>query len=185
MALLACKKGARWSIDKDLSEEGLMNARPKKKLCWNCEGNVSLKAENCPYCGVSVVGLSSEISSETPTPPYRLVNPAQEPAIPVSPFADSDVDEDEDVESAPAHDEVAAQAPLDVKDDDSKKVVLVLTLLAAGSIFFIFGFALLLFSDEGYLSLHWNAAYWFVYLLLALPMLFIGFRKLNALTESN
>lgn len=159
-----------------------MNARPKKKLCWNCEGSVSLKAETCPYCGVSVVGLSSDISSDIHNPPYRLVNPAQESPIPVSPYAENESEESD--EGEPAEDEAGSEASAartGDAGDDSKRVVVVLTLLATGSIFFIFGFALLLFSEEGYLSLHWNAGYWFVYLLLALPMLFFGFRKLNAL----
>lgn len=157
-----------------------MNARPKKKLCWNCEGNVSLKAETCPYCGVSVVGLSSDISPETPIPPYKLVNASQEAAIPLAPYAAVDEEaSDKEVE------EESNEAPVEdsTKEDDSKRVILVLALLLAGSLFFIFGFALFLFSDEGYLSLHWNAAYWFVYLLLSLPMLYLGFRFLNRLSE--
>lgn len=162
-----------------------MNARPKKKICWNCEGNVSVKAETCPYCGVSVAGLSSDISPETPIAPYRLVNPAQESPIPVSPYLDEEdakasyEDEDED-----SNDElVGAASDSSHGEDDSKKVVLVLTLLLGGSIFLVFGFALLLFSSDGYLSLHWDASYWFIYLLLALPMLFFGFRKLNVISD--
>lgn len=159
-----------------------MNARPKKKLCWNCEGNVSLKAEVCPYCGVSVVGIPSDISSGALTPPYRLVNPAQEAPIPVSPFAEPVLEVEEEEERDPFIEE-SPEASHAAKEDDSRNVVIVLALLAIGSIFFIFGFALLLFSDEGFLSLHWNSTYWFVYLLLALPMLGFGFRQLNALND--
>lgn len=160
-----------------------MNARPKKKLCWNCEGNVSLKAETCPFCGVSVVGLSSDISPVTPTPPYKLVNPAHESSIPVSPFAVAEEGVAEEGENEADDQLPESEAEAVDADDDSKHVVLVLTLLLAGSLFFIFGFALLLFSEEGYLSLHWSSGYWFIYLLLALPMLFFGFRFLHALPD--
>jgi hypothetical protein len=37
-----------------------MSAVPKKKLCWNCEGNVAKDIDNCPYCGVYVHGAEVE-----------------------------------------------------------------------------------------------------------------------------
>src|SRR5262249_49949564 len=114
-----------------------MNARPKKKLCWNCEGSVSLKAETCPYCGVSVVGLSADISPETPTPPYRLVNPSQEQSIPVSPYAEEG-EEEEHVDEEPA--EKVAEA-VSGHADDSKQTVLILSLLMCGAVFAVFGLA--------------------------------------------
>lgn len=154
-----------------------MNARPKKKLCWNCEGEVSLSVETCPYCGVSVIGLSLDISPEAPIPPYRLVNPAQESSIHPSPY---EAEEEGDVEPIQ---EQASENIQSAKPDDSTSVITTIALLFVGSIFFIFGFALLLFSDEGYLSLHWNAAYWFIYLTVSCLLLALGFRKLNSLPD--
>jgi hypothetical protein len=180
-AVPTCKKGRNWFIDKDLSQESMMNARPKKKLCWNCEGSVSLSAESCPYCGVSVAGLPPEMSTDLPTPPYRLVNATQESAIPVAPYLDETELEEE--ESAEELSEDIAELADKAGEEDTKKTVGILALLFAGSVFLLFGFALFLFSDEGYLTLHWNASYWFVYLLLALPLLFFGLRSLNTLQE--
>lgn len=161
-----------------------MNARPKKKLCWNCEGNVSLKAEICPYCGVSVVGLPSEMSSETPVAPYRLVNPSQESSIPISPYMEEDSESFEDLENEPK-----IEAEVEHRDgrdkDDTKKVVLVLALLLLGSVFLLFGFVLFLFSEQGYLTLHWHSGYWFVYLVLAIPLLFFGFRSLHTIQDKS
>lgn len=166
-----------------------MNARPKKKLCWNCETNVSLKTEVCPCCGVSVIGLSSDIASEAPPPPYRLVNPSQEQAIPISPYLNDD--EEGASEDEISHQDVEENVSTSLSpsktslSDESKKTVLIMSLLILGSVFFIFGFTLLLFSSEGYLTLHWNASYWFVYLLLAIPMMYFGFRLMNFLHEND
>jgi hypothetical protein len=158
----------------------MMNARPKKKLCWNCEGSVAVNVETCPYCGVSVAGLSAEIAGKAPAAPYRLVSSVQESSIPVPPYAQELPESGEEPDGT---EDAEEQAPAEskVERDDSKNVVLVLFLLLLGSVCFIFGFALLLFSNEGYLTLHWNANYWFLYLLLAFPLLYLGFRKLNTL----
>lgn len=48
-----------------------MNAKPKKKMCWNCEGNVNLHAEVCPYCRTSLKQSPENLksSSADPYPP--------------------------------------------------------------------------------------------------------------------
>jgi hypothetical protein len=66
-----------------------MSAVPKKKLCWNCEGNVSREIDNCPYCGVYLHAAELEENSswnpsyhskkeEIPSPLYQI---QQEPEI--------------------------------------------------------------------------------------------------------
>ena len=60
-----------------------MNKTAKKRLCWNCEGSVSLEAETCPYCGVSVIPATLENINAGFTPSYRL-GAAQDSAIPRS-----------------------------------------------------------------------------------------------------
>ena len=52
-------------------------------------------------------------------------------------------------------------------------------LLLPGSFFLFFGMILLFFSNDGTLSLEWNAHYWFFYLLLAAPLIYYGWRTLN------
>ncbi len=50
-------------------------------------------------------------------------------------------------------------------------------LLLPGAVFFLFGLALYLFSQEGILTLRWNASYWSYYLVLSLPLLYFGWRQ--------
>lgn len=179
--ILSCKKEYSWVIDRDPSGEGKMNARPKKKLCWNCEGSVSSTIETCPYCGVSVVGISADLS---PAPPYRFVNAKQEPAIPVSPFSDFPQAQPKEPREAVLEEEEETLAEEEGNSpNETKLTIIVLAALFLGSVFFVFGFALFLFSEEGRLSLEWNASYWYAYLLLSLPLLFFGFQKLNQIKD--
>ena len=144
-----------------------MTATPKKKLCWNCEGRVSLAEENCPYCAVYLGPAPDENgeSKDILAPPYRLVE-SEDETVPASPYASEKEEEEEEVD-------------LSVAKADIKEVVLPLSLLSAGTLFFLFGLVLLVFSNQGVLTLTWNGDYWYFYLIFALPMLFFGWRSLK------
>lgn len=147
-----------------------MTTTPKKKLCWNCEGRVSLEEENCPYCAV-YLGLAPDENGESKdvfAPPYRLVETDEE-NIPASPYV---TEKDEETTTEEKVDFSVAKA-------DLKEVVLPLSLLSAGSLFLLFGLILLVFSERGVLTLSWNGDYWYFYLAFALPMLFFGWRALQ------
>ncbi len=160
-----------------------MSAIPKKKLCWNCEGNVAWHEEDCPYCGVCVKGPHLEESSKEQrrpshisalNPPYRLEQ-ALTTGIPRSPF---DIEEDKE--------EVEDEKPIEPIRRVEPSSLLPLLLLLLGSLSFVFGLILLLFSKDGVLTLRWNGDYWYLYLLVAIPLLGMGWRVLNRLdsTES-
>lgn len=151
-----------------------MTPSPKKKLCWNCEGRVSLAEENCPYCAV-YLGPAPDENGETKdilVPPYRLVE-AEEEIIPPSPYTQEKKRE-----------EVENQEDYSVAKKDFREVVLPLGLLSAGSLFFVFGLILLMFSDKGIFTLTWNGAYWYFYLLFSLPMVFFGWWSLRKIEEN-
>jgi len=140
-----------------------MTTALKKKLCWNCEGRVSLEQENCPYCAV-YLGPAPDESNEKRllTPPYRLV--------------DSDVDE---VPPSPYMEKAPQANPQEENDysqvkSDLNEVVLPMALLSAGTLFFLFGVVLLLFSNHGILTLSWSGESWYLYLIFSLPLLGVG-----------
>jgi hypothetical protein len=167
-----------------------MSTKPKKKLCWNCEGNVSVKEVMCPYCGVSLhpsTNGGKEGQKDHLNPPYKLVNPAHEQHIPLPLYAptaeeteESEPEKEVDQEEEKNH----SKLPLFNSATEASKVVITLALLIGGSIFFIFSLALLLFSDEGYLTLRWNGSFWFVYLLISIPMLIYGWKFIQTLDDS-
>lgn len=60
-----------------------------------------------------------------------------------------------------------------------KEALYPLLCLLPGAVFFLFSLVLLLFSQQGVLTLRWSAAYWYVYLGASLPLLYLGWRLLD------
>jgi hypothetical protein len=152
-----------------------MNAPTKKRLCWNCEARVSLSEENCTYCGVylspaTFPGLQQE--DDIPAPMYK---PEGETSIPKSPYGEMFEEHSSHKSSQTSHQQLPAAPELIF--EPLKSVALSLGLLLGGSIFFLFGLILFLFSAEDTFTLQWNASYWYVYLLLSAPMLYFGWLK--------
>lgn len=149
--------------------------QPKKKLCWNCEGRVTLHEENCPFCGVYLSPLGKigepENKGNLFAPPYQVEDSdSEEQKIPAAPFAMDVAALKEKVAALPAD----AQLKTGYLTEEMKTVILPLILLSAGTVLLLFGIALLLFSQNGVFTLKWDAEHWYIYLLLALPMLFFG-----------
>lgn len=164
-----------------------MTKKNDKRLCWNCDGNVSLLLPQCPYCGVD---LSSPVmdTQDTPShfsfsqsspletqPPFASIfsQHAEEKRIPAPPFSGSQdyaVSEEEWNE---------AMEEKEVKDEPAKNDHLALLLLVPGIIFCLFGLMLLMFSKDGILTLEWNESFAYFYFLGALPLLFFGWKALR------
>ena len=130
-----------------------MTTKTKKKLCWNCEGDVLLTASNCPFCGVSLEVAAMEEEKKDPfAPPYKLASP-----------------------------KIEAQSPTPTEEEpsetDPKSVILSFAFLLVGAALALFSLVLWLFADKtGHLNLRWNAQYWYIYLLLSLPLLYLGWK---------
>lgn len=149
----------------------------KKKLCWNCEGRVTFTQENCPYCGV-YLSPSSEGDGKDANliPPYKLA--ASDDEVPSSSFAKKG-----ETAAAAAIDTTAPveEAP----KDDIRNLIMTMAMLIMGSGLFLFAIVLMLFSEEGSFMLRWQSDNWYIYLILSLPMLFMGWRYLQNMSENN
>lgn len=151
-----------------------MSAIPKKKLCWNCEGRVSFSVENCPFCGVYLSSsslINQQDESSTHIPPYRT---SSDKSIPASPY---NMNDDEEIKTEDSNEDIQEEA----LNTNQKSNLLPFILLLAGSVFLVFGLILLIFSRQGTLTLQWDASYWFVYLGMAVVLLFVGWRSLQNL----
>lgn len=162
-----------------------MKKTSKKRLCWNCEGNVSVDAETCPYCGVSVIPACLDNAASGFTPSYRHED-VNDSSIPLSPYALPVQAEQENAQEDRSLD--AVEAGRDAEDqkphyDEFKRALFASALLLPGSVFFMFGLALLLFSYDGVFTLQWDGTIWFVYLILAIPLLLFGWRYLSKLDQ--
>lgn len=143
-----------------------MNKPVKTKLCWNCEGNVSRSAENCPYCAVYLSPENEDLQEETAplAPPYPKATLSKE--IPKAPYTQQE-ESSEDVIEEPA------------STFHFQAAFLPLIFLTTGLISLFFSFMLFLFSENGKLTLQWDGDIWYVYSLIALPLLFFGWRFLD------
>lgn len=153
------------------------NTAVKTKLCWNCEGNVSLSVDDCPYCGVQIedVKLYGESVQKRE---FRSVK--EENAVPDSPFGL--------YVREPA--QVSLEEPSEHEREmlsvfeDMKRILLPLLLLLSGSLFFTFGLSLYLFSEEGVMTLRWSDVYWPFYFGLGCLALILGGRSLARVDDS-
>jgi hypothetical protein len=127
-----------------------MNPKKNKKLCPHCEGEIDKDALYCLYCGADLgSNLTLQPAQEVPEPLYRAA-PQETPKEVV----------EEDIE-------------------EPSSSMLSLPLLLSGMLLLVFGLFLLFFSEDGYLTLTWDASFWFVYLLAGLPLLAFGWKLIK------
>ncbi len=164
-----------------------MSMKTKKKICWNCEGNVAIDNEVCPYCGVHVnltpiegTGPQKNASLAAPFKP-ATVNTAEKQA-PKAPYLFQSKDpatENKEPLEPPKNTE---EEPL---ADFLQESLLTLLSLLIGGVLLIFGCILFLFSNsEGIFTLSWNGKYWFIYTLISIPLLYLGWRSLSKISDN-
>jgi hypothetical protein len=146
-----------------------------RKLCHGCEGSVHIHAIKCPYCGTDLAG-SMAVVEEAPPPAYALHCVEKQEAPPPA-YVARVIEEEEIVPPVQMAREAERVAPSTAVNP--KTVLTPMFLIVPGAFFLLFGMMLLLFSHDGVLTLRWNANYWFLYLGLALPLLYSGWRLLN------
>lgn len=147
-----------------------MNAVPKKKLCWNCEGNVAREIDNCPFCGV-YLHATEEVEEDSWNPPYRLTahNSSQD-EVPTPPYTAQEETSDTPAEPLTKFESLSGDVL------DLKKEILPLLFFLSASVFFMFGLILVLFSQNGVLTLQWNGELWPLFLFGSGPLFFFGYK---------
>lgn len=159
-----------------------MSAVPKKKLCWNCEGNVSRELDNCPYCGVYVHPLELEGESDW-NPTYHPSSKTEEIPSPLYRIDSKNSSNEEEAESSDSIDEEERTLPLSHLLNKLKQDLFPLLFLLMGSGFFLFGIILLLFSQNGTFTLQWPSENGYYFFFVSIPLLFFGWKFLQALEE--
>ena len=158
-----------------------MGKRSEKRICWNCDCDVSLHLERCPYCGVDVGNpappsspksfaqqeLGSPFQASNEKDPFHFhppSTPSSEKALSVSDEEWKESMEDEDEEEG---------------ETAKRREIFALVLLLPGVVFLLFGLLLLFFSREGALTLHWKQSLSFFYFLSAIPLIMLGWRAIR------
>ncbi|MDP1836148.1 MAG: hypothetical protein Q8K75_09540 [Chlamydiales bacterium] len=158
-----------------------MSATPKRKLCWNCDGSVPLAVDQCTYCGASLrEGASPQPVKKVRddlAPPYAMHGGQRDSSdIPQPPFNVLQKEAAKPVEEEEATEETTAGA---------NKELSPLMFLLGGSVFFLFGLVLKLFSQNGEFTLQWSSDYWYVYLFGGIALLIFGCRSLKYVEDSD
>lgn len=162
-----------------------MSTKTRKKLCWNCEGNVSLENETCPYCGVSLdvspmAGTDPNLNAFASPFKNTKSSSSMIPKAPYNPPKNETKEEPEkQVEEQEQEEPGFALSEL-------HKTLLILVSLSLGTILLIFGAVLFLFSDSrGIFTLHWHGSYWYIYFVVAIPLLYFGWKAMHDFQSNN
>lgn len=189
----------------------MQSQKRQQKMCWNCEGAVSAEALYCPYCG-SDMHVHAEINQEIgkgqlARDPFQFSAPAN-PGVsqeasnlaslykpPYSPnqrgfgvpnFKEEKASEQEDFYYP--SEQVIYPKQEDTRSSNGEPVqktdvgLWPLLFLSIGMNLLTVGLLLFFFSDKGKLVLEWNSYYWFVYCILAAPLLMFGWKLLQSNT---
>jgi hypothetical protein len=175
----------------------MMQSQRQEKICLGCEGTISAHTLFCPYCGSDVKAQEDYSSEEQKSssslqslqemsnlsslysPPYT---PNQK-GFGVPTYTDSYRDPSSSYKELPSQ-EPARSIETTYAHEEKKEKVEVglwpLLFLSVGMNLLTIGLLLFFFSDRGRLILEWNSYYWFVYCIIATPLLMFGWRLLNS-----
>lgn len=173
-----------------------MLSTDNQRQCSRCEEYIHPQSTSCPYCGIDLTTSKNANPTVAPQPNPLIINlskPLNPLAIPASPYTPSanslpiPAPEASFKENHAPHKlpEAPEEAPSNASARSFFMLLTPLLLLLSGSIFSLFGAILALYSEGGVFTLHWNSSYWPLYLGLAAPLLFFGWRALNKLEDTD
>ncbi len=184
-----------------------MQTKDKVKMCPYCEGSIPLNALECKYCGSSLLKKAGTISpyqtedslASLYEPPYAPTRKATnfaipDPEIPATLLRDpmqSEEEEEAHFNALPQKKPTTRRSPTQKRhppqtteesEEEESAQIGSLLLLSLGGHLFTLAWLLFFFSDHGRLVLEFKSRYWFIYLLISLPLLYKGWKKLSSNT---
>src|SRR3990170_3719807 len=177
-----------------------MKTADKQKMCSNCHGRIPIEADTCLYCGQEQADApAADASSQAPlfeqkslqdsltslySPPYSSKRPSylaekEEAASKISrPQATPKRVQEAKRESIALPVEESA---VDPSRAEAKGSLFSILLLLLGGNLFALGLMQCFFSVGSRLRLEWQADSWYLYCLVAVPLLFVGYRLASRL----
>lgn len=175
-------------------------------MCTSCDGRIPVDADVCPYCAAQQMGsppsagnakellhqsLQDSLTSLY-TPPYAGkstgfmsagsvktdIPHASHPLPPKGPMAEKRFSGSTAVLGVPS---IATESSDNPHIDEARNSFWPILLLSIAANLLTVGLLQLLFSDGGFLRLEWDSSNWYIYCLAALPLFFLGFKKVNAI----
>ncbi len=149
----------------------------RQKICSNCDGRIPINAKECIYCG-------AELSEEVQPPLFKQQTLQESLTSLYSPPYSSrnqtlfqSEEQTSSRSSPPPPPQPTAAAIEEESESDLKSSFLPIFLLVVGSNLFTIGLLQFFFSSNGLLALEWDASFWFLYCLTALPLCYFGYKK--------
>lgn len=175
----------------------MMQSQRQEKICLACEGTISAHTLFCPYCGSDVKAQEEYSSQEEKNSSSlqslqemsNLASLYKPPYTPNQKGFGVPSYSDNYREDTHSYEESSFETPSVISEqrfvDDEKKAKVEVGLwpllfLSIGMNLLTIGLLLFFFSDRGRLVLEWNSYYWFVYCIIATPLLMFGWRLLNS-----
>ena len=153
-----------------------MSTKTHKKLCWNCDGYVHIYEMQCPYCAADLSDYACDKAKEKKNLSESMDN--------VRGYVQSEIEHPPYQSSYGHFEEIPKTKELSSKEyeikeeKDLENPLATLLLLLPGSVLFILGLSMVLFSADGYLTFKFKSKFWVAYLVGSLPLLFLGYRTL-------
>ena len=146
----------------------------RRKLCWDCGGEVPEEVATCPFCGGSFEGTDRSQNEKLFDGIYDFTNVPQSPIKPSFEFSDEST-------SLPKQ-----ELDREINDhEQSRHQIMSLLFLLPGMTLFILSCGIFLFSQEGYLTLRYNATYTLFIFLLSTISIYFGIRSYKKLKAKN
>lgn len=138
-------------------------------MCPNCDGRIAYDATQCPYCFATLQvpldtnqGSLFSLQDSLYAPPYKSVTPTPEEKKPMPPASRA---------------EAAILTPEAAEETTEVKAFWPILLLTLGINLFTFGLLQFFFSDNGIVKLEISSSFWFLYMLVSIPLFYLGFKK--------
>lgn len=173
-----------------------MHPKDRQKMCTSCDGRIAIDEASCPYCGNEQAmapgsvnhhqSLQDSLTALYP-PPYSSKGNTSfsKPSERIQKTENLRDTMQEKRYNQATVSLGAPTIPVDLNEEqrvsEEKSSFWPVLFLSIGANLLVIGLLQLFFSDEGILRLEWNSHYWFVYCLAALPLFFLGYKKVNAL----
>ncbi len=169
-----------------------MKPTDRQKMCSNCDGRIAFEAAVCPYCGAEQAESSDsaqmqlfkhqslqESLTSLYSPPYsqRSTTYGTEESEPVKKKTETFKEVKTVTSGLGATTMQMNTAEAESSEVKSQNPLMPILLLSVGSNLCLLGLLQFFFSESGFLKLEWDASYWFIYCLIALPMLYFGIKK--------
>ncbi|CAM0116815.1 hypothetical protein [Rhabdochlamydiaceae symbiont of Dictyostelium giganteum] len=141
-----------------------MKSAERQKMCLNCDGRIPYESSQCPYCfaPIQMEGDMKPFSSSREDPLAALYNPPY-PSKPLSPSEGISLPSEEPVQESKEEGMSFSSTAM----------------LVVGSNLFTVGLLQFFFSEQGILHLEMNASYWFLMLIISLPLIYFGLKSPN------